>query len=88
MELPPISAPGLSGTAAAIQRGQARFDERAQEVVAAAEAQAAEQPTASDDLTRSLVGMQADAISNQMLYAVFLRQQDQQRELLDSVTPR
>lgn len=88
---------GLTATGAAIVRGQARFDDSAQRVVAEAERLSASTPPADEQapgsptpaadqgggLAGALVGMQADAVSNRMLFAAYERQQAQQRDLLD-----
>lgn len=78
---------GLTGTAQAIQRGQARFDAKAAQVTADT-LQDAQPGADASSLASDLVGMQADAISNKILYAVFRRQQEQQGDLADLIKPK
>lgn len=89
MDIPAIST-GLAGTAAAIQRGQKSFDDRAQQVTADSLAMADPGPDqgSSGDLAGDVVGLQADAISNSILYKVFQRQAEQQREAADLLRPK
>jgi hypothetical protein len=90
MQIPALAgqALGLTGTAAAIRKGQERFDERAGAVVADAAALAGDEPGDTGQLAADVVGMQADAVANQVLYGVFRRQRDNEQALLDAVKPR
>lgn len=98
-----VISPGLAATATAITRGQERFDAQAQSLVAATEDLAGADPTgggsggtaaapvdapAASDLAGSMVGLQADAFVNRVLFAVYRRQQQQQSEIADLVQPR
>jgi hypothetical protein len=83
MEIPS----GIQATAAAIQRGQARFDRAAGQVVADTESMARPEPADGGDLARDLVGMDQDALMNSVLYGVFRRQQEQQSERASLVRP-
>jgi hypothetical protein len=83
MEIPS----GLPATVAAIQRGQARFDRAAEQVVADATSLADPAAASDGDTARSLVGMDQESLINGILYGVFRRQQDQQSALVDLVKP-
>ncbi|GDY11418.1 hypothetical protein LBMAG53_02950 [Planctomycetota bacterium] len=91
--------PGISSTAAAIQRNQARFDTRAEQVVADAEAlssgpapaaataASADPASGTGDLTSDVVGLHSDSMVNSVLYSVFKKQLEQQRSLIDLIDP-
>ena len=92
MQIPATTAAaaGLSNTANAIQRGMARYDARAQQVVADSESlspDAPATPDSSSSLPADLVGLQTDAISNRILFNVFRRQQEQLGEAADLIKP-
>ena len=81
---------GLANTAAAILRGQTRFDAKAQQVVDSAEAASNPSGTTATDspeLVTSLVGMKQESLINSMLYASYKKQQEQQQSLVDMVDP-
>lgn len=82
---------GLATSAAAILRGQARFDSKAQDVVRAAEAASSSSDSASPDspeLVTSMVGMRQESLINSMLYATYKKQVEQQQDLIDIAKPR
>ncbi|MEK7412181.1 MAG: hypothetical protein AAB263_02555 [Planctomycetota bacterium] len=83
-----IASSGLANTAAAILRGQVRFDAKAQQVVDSAEAASEPSSTAtasSPELVTSMVGMKQESLINSMLYTTFKQQQDQQKSLNDMI---
>ena len=88
--------PGIPSTAAAIQRNQARFDTRAEQVVAdaaalstgpTADAAAASNNPATGDLASDVVGLKSDSLVNSVLYSVFRKQLEQQQSLVELVDP-
>ncbi len=90
--------PGIPSTAAAIQRNQARFDTRAEQVVAdaaalsagpTADAAASNDPATggSGDLTSDVVGLNSDSMVNSVLYSVFKKQLEQQQSLIELIDP-
>lgn len=90
--------PGITSTAAAIQRGMARFDQSAFEVVADAQAMSDPAPdgdpdqagpvgAASGDLASGLVNLQADSFANKVLFSVYRKQQEQLSEVADLIKP-
>jgi hypothetical protein len=90
----PLRPAGLANTASAIQRGQARFDKRAERVTEEAQALgtdplAAEVAAENTDakLPADLAGLKADAIANSILYKVFQRQQEQRAQANDLLRP-
>lgn len=88
MEIPSVAL-GLSATGSAISRQMARFDQRAEQTVAAS--LAAADPAAGGDsgeLASNLVGMKTDSIVNSILFSVFRAQAEQQREAADLIKPR
>lgn len=94
-----IIGTGIAATAAAIQRGQQRFDSDAAQVVAAAQDLGGADPSAdgaaatavdapaTSDLTGSLVGLNADAFVNRVLFAVYRKQAEQQSQAADLIRP-
>ncbi len=76
---------GLSATGAAIQAAQSRFEDRAEDVIAAAADLSAETPVGSEPLVNGLVGLEEERAVNGVLFGVFRRQQEQQQALIDLV---
>ena len=86
MAITPVLPAGLPATGRAIQTAQKRFDDDAATVTSDTLAGTGD-GAAPATLTTDLVAMQADAISNSILYGVFKRQDQQQRELADLIKP-
>jgi len=87
MQINAMTSAGLPATAEAIRRGQARFDDSAARVVHDTMAAAAESPS-ENNLVGDLVTMKVDSLTNSILYGVFKRQSEQQKEMLDIVKPK
>ncbi len=94
MQITPMTSSGLPATAEAIRRSQTRFDDAAAQVVQDTFSEAAS-GTASEagatptdgNLVGDLVAMKVDSLSNSILYGVFKRQSEQQKDLLDIISP-
>lgn len=87
MQINTMTSAGLPATAEAIRRGQARFDDSAERVVQDTMTAAAESPS-ENNLVGDLVTMKVDSLTNSILYGVFKRQSEQQKDVIDMVKPR
>ncbi|MFM2089591.1 MAG: hypothetical protein RLZZ127_80 [Planctomycetota bacterium] len=102
MDIARIGGGSLERTAAAVRAGQDRFAEKAEDVVRAAEGQSqipdappdSAEPVAppaataetEPDLARSAVALREESLMNQVLFATFKAQADQQKSLVSDLT--
>lgn len=84
-----IAGIGLANTASHLGAAQRRFDEKAQQVVAASAALSDQAPDDQvPEVAQALVGMETEALVNQLLFATFRKQSELMSETADLVKPR
>ena len=86
VDIRPIAGQGISNTARAIQAGQVRFAAAADRVVADAQSLSDPASASQADLAASVVGLEAERLTNAALAGVFHRQVEQDQELMRMIS--
>jgi hypothetical protein len=76
---------GLERTAEAISTGQQRFDASVERVVDATEQLASGEVDDGTELTQAAVDVRMQSLENQLMYAAYQRQAEQQRDLMQAL---
>ena len=94
MQISSLTSSGMPATAEAIRRSQTRFDDAAAQVVqdtlsesGSESGPAADAAPTDGNLAGDLVAMKVDSLTNSILYGVFKRQSEQQKDLVDIIKP-
>ena len=87
MDIRPIAGQGIFNTARALQAGQVRFAAAADRVVADAQSLSDPESVSQADLASSIVGLEAERLTNTALAGVFRRQVEQDQELMRMLKP-